>query len=216
MLASAPRPVYYSLSMFGVGGGLLLASGDDRRRSVSSAVGGEDGGDGDGGDEAADAYECPFCTMIKAGPCRAKFFPFNDCIDRCEKTGEESETACRESFTAMIECVAAHPNEYKKLIEELENTGSGKNKGGAAPAVVPAEDEAAAAAGEASTGESALPGAETSAASGANSEDVAATAGAGKSGEASLSRRPGERKVVATSAAEMVVDAVVARAQRER
>eukprot|EP00618_Florenciella_parvula_P034008 CAMPEP_0119466694 /NCGR_PEP_ID=MMETSP1344-20130328/1236_1 /TAXON_ID=236787 /ORGANISM="Florenciella parvula, Strain CCMP2471" /LENGTH=159 /DNA_ID=CAMNT_0007499025 /DNA_START=33 /DNA_END=512 /DNA_ORIENTATION=- len=73
--------------------------------------------------------------MIKAGPCRAKFFPFNDCMDRCEKTGEETETACREAFTAMIECVAAHPNEYKKLIEELENTGTGKNKDDGAEAV---------------------------------------------------------------------------------
>jgi len=130
----ATSAVLYSLSQGG-------ASGDVHRRKSTSTTsasgggaGGESEGGGGGGEEAAEPYECPFCTMIKAGPCRAKFFPFNDCMDRCEKTGEESETACREAFTAMIECVAAHPNEYKKLIEELENTGTGKNKGDGAEA----------------------------------------------------------------------------------
>lgn len=62
-------------------------------------------------------YECPFCTLVKAGPCRNLYFPFEDCLD---KNGENSEQACKEVFSAMINCVADHPDEYRVLMNELE------------------------------------------------------------------------------------------------
>ena len=58
-----------------------------------------------------------------------------ECLDRREKSGEESQEACREAFTTMIECVAQHPAAYKRLIDELQG---GKAEDDAVPAPAPA------------------------------------------------------------------------------
>lgn len=60
--------------------------------------------------------ECPLCAMVKAGPCRDSFFPFEACLDRCEASGEDPSLACREPFANMMKCITQHPKEYAKFL----------------------------------------------------------------------------------------------------
>eukprot|EP00656_Telonema_subtile_P016301 TRINITY_DN1859_c0_g1_i1.p2 TRINITY_DN1859_c0_g1~~TRINITY_DN1859_c0_g1_i1.p2 ORF type:complete len:125 (+),score=20.86 TRINITY_DN1859_c0_g1_i1:240-614(+) len=50
--------------------------------------------------------ECPLCAMVKAGPCRPTFFPFEECMKRCEKTGQDTWAGCKDEFMEMIGCMA--------------------------------------------------------------------------------------------------------------
>jgi len=76
--------------------------------------------------------ECPLCAMVKAGPCRDSFFPFEACLDRCEASNEDASLACREPFANMMKCITQHPKEYANFlgtsdVESSDNTHTKEN-----------------------------------------------------------------------------------------
>jgi hypothetical protein len=60
--------------------------------------------------------ECPLCAMVKAGPCRDSFYPFESCLNRCEASGEDPSDSCRAPFAAMMQCIVQHPRAYAKFL----------------------------------------------------------------------------------------------------
>jgi hypothetical protein len=46
--------------------------------------------------------ECPVCRYMKAGPCKAEFLKWDDCITKIE--GDESARACFPQTVEMMTC----------------------------------------------------------------------------------------------------------------
>ena len=70
--------------------------------------------------------ECPLCVMVKAGPCRESFYPFESCLNRCDASGEDPAETCRAPFAAMMQCIVQHPDAYAKFLGKT--TERPKNK----------------------------------------------------------------------------------------
>merc|ERR1712110_1133887 len=71
--------------------------------------------------------ECPLCAMVKAGPCRELFYPFEDCLKQCEKNDDDAQDACMEQFMDMMRCMGEHLEEYK-AIETKMNEDETRNR----------------------------------------------------------------------------------------
>jgi len=56
--------------------------------------------------KSAGGVECPLCAMVKAGPCKESFYPFEACLDRCAESEEKASEACKEPFMDMMRCMA--------------------------------------------------------------------------------------------------------------
>ena len=77
-----------------------------------------------------DDIECPLCKAVKQGPCRESFYPFEACLQQCEKTGEDSMSTCNPPFMAMMGCMAQHKEVYEEIFDRLASSTSGGGGGG--------------------------------------------------------------------------------------
>jgi hypothetical protein len=48
---------------------------------------------------------CAMCRMMKAGPCKEIFLPFEACLDKSIAEGDDSSKKCEEQFKPVIECL---------------------------------------------------------------------------------------------------------------
>ena len=67
-----------------------------------------------------DDSECPLCAMVKAGPCRELFFPFEACLEKCDTDGKDPVEGCRKQFMEMMQCINRFPEEYKRIEAEMK------------------------------------------------------------------------------------------------
>jgi hypothetical protein len=83
--------------------------------------------------------ECALCKMVKAGPCKQKFYPFGDCMDKSHEEGTDTAEACREQFNEMMKCIHEHRKEYEVIMDMQDNSDDKTKKSDqdAAPAAIP-------------------------------------------------------------------------------
>jgi hypothetical protein len=90
--------------------------------------------------------ECPLCRAVKEGPCIDSFYPFEACLQRCDKSGEDAMTACNPPFMDMMGCMAQHQEAYEAIFSRMAKGaramggggGGGGSKGGGGGGGAPA------------------------------------------------------------------------------
>jgi hypothetical protein len=76
-----------------------------------------------------ESHECPLCKMVKAGPCKHMFYPFEECLNSTDSEKQDVAAVCREPFTKMMECIHKFPVEYEQIMKEHGASSSSSKKG---------------------------------------------------------------------------------------
>ena len=74
--------------------------------------------------------ECPLCRAVKEGPCIDSFYPFEACLQRCDKSGEDAMTACNPPFMDMMGCMAQHQEAYEAIFSRMAKGARAMGGGG--------------------------------------------------------------------------------------
>mmetsp|Transcript_37137 Transcript_37137/g.75344 ORF Transcript_37137/g.75344 Transcript_37137/m.75344 type:complete len:184 (-) Transcript_37137:183-734(-) len=93
----------------------------------------------DGSAENKEEPECPLCKMVKAGPCKHMFYPFENCLDKAHADGNDAAEACREPFAEMMQCIQKFRKEYEAITEQHAGGAEAKATAEAAAAKKTAE-----------------------------------------------------------------------------